>query len=150
MQIRIGSGSGISWQKIVKFKIWKFNIFFSRPPWRTSKLQEKLLAIKREHPALQNIQIFLFGFFLPFWIRIQLTINADPQHCRQDNGFCTRWCRLLPIIIIAGYYGGEEGDLLSMPTKEHGLLLLWSLLVDLLKKSSPVVFHEGLSCRQRI
>jgi hypothetical protein len=45
------------------------------PPLRTSKLQEKPLALKREHPALQKMKsINFFQFFLsflPFWIRFR-------------------------------------------------------------------------------
>jgi hypothetical protein len=40
-----------------------------RPPYRTSKLQEKPLALKGEHPALQKMKfltlIYFCGSFLP-------------------------------------------------------------------------------------
>jgi hypothetical protein len=34
------------------------------PPYRTSKLQEKPSALKREHPALQNMKFLNFFIFL--------------------------------------------------------------------------------------
>ncbi len=44
---------------------------------RTSKLQQKPSPLKKEHPALRNM--FLWVFFA-LWIRIQPTkINADPD-----------------------------------------------------------------------
>jgi hypothetical protein len=49
----------------------------------------KLSALKREHPALQNMKIMIFfyfcGSFLPSWIRIRIQqlklmrIHADPD-----------------------------------------------------------------------
>ncbi len=47
------------------------------------KLSEKPSALKREHPALQNMNLlyfflFFFGSFLPSWIRIQIQ-NVDPD-----------------------------------------------------------------------
>jgi hypothetical protein len=57
----------------------------------TSYVQEKLSALKREHPALQSMKIlyrFLyFWVILPSWIRIQqlkfiwIHADTDPQHC---------------------------------------------------------------------
>jgi hypothetical protein len=56
----------------------------------TVKLQEKPLALKREHPALQNMKILYF--FLSLWVIFALLdpdpatqMNKDsdpePQHC---------------------------------------------------------------------
>ncbi len=46
-----------------------------------SKLQEKPLALKREHPALENMKFLYFfyfcGSFLLFWNRFQIP-NPDP------------------------------------------------------------------------
>ncbi len=40
------------------------NFFIPRPLWRTSKLQEKPSALKREHPALRNMNVLeLFSIF---------------------------------------------------------------------------------------
>ncbi len=66
----------IFWSKIVY-------LFIPRPPWRTSKLQEKPSVLKREHPALQNMKFLNFfqflWLFLRSWIQIQPTkMNADP------------------------------------------------------------------------
>jgi hypothetical protein len=36
-----------------------------RPPYRTSKLQEKPSALKREHPALQKMKFI--NCFILFW-----------------------------------------------------------------------------------
>jgi hypothetical protein len=41
----------------------------------TSKLQEKLSSIKREHPALQNIKFY--NFFLVLWVIFAL-LDPDP------------------------------------------------------------------------
>jgi hypothetical protein len=76
-----GSGSGskvlipkkwrkYSWKKIYLFLIKNCNLIVSRPPWRTSKLQEKPLALKRDHPALQKKEIYwlssiFVGHFCP-------------------------------------------------------------------------------------
>jgi hypothetical protein len=58
------------------FLIKNCNLAIPRPPYRTHKLQEKPSALKKEHPALQNIKIlYLFYIcrsFLPFWIRIRI------------------------------------------------------------------------------
>jgi hypothetical protein len=52
------------------------NLLIPRPPYRPHKLQEKPSALKREHPALQNMKFCTFfyfcGSFLPSWIRIQI------------------------------------------------------------------------------
>ncbi len=40
------------------------NLLIPRPSWRTSKLQEKSSALKREHPELENLK------FLPFFIYV--------------------------------------------------------------------------------
>jgi hypothetical protein len=69
--------------------IKKMQLFIPRPPYRTSKLQEKLSALKRENPALQTRNYLAFfyicGLFVHSWIRIQPTKNnldpaADPKH----------------------------------------------------------------------
>jgi hypothetical protein len=59
-----------SWKFFNTFLINNCNLLFPRPPYRTNKRQEKPLALKREHPALQNMKkIFTFSFicgsFLP-------------------------------------------------------------------------------------
>jgi hypothetical protein len=38
-----------------KYFLIKIAIYFLRPPQRTPKLQKKPSALKREHPALQNM-----------------------------------------------------------------------------------------------
>ncbi len=75
-------------RKILFFVNFHFLIPMPLLTLRTSKLQEKLSALKREHLAFQNMTFLHFNFlgsFLSSWIkiRIQLTkINAypDPQH----------------------------------------------------------------------
>jgi hypothetical protein len=54
------------------------------------KLQEKPSALKKEHPALQNMKILYFfyfcGSFLPSWIRIRIrNLNKDPDPATQIN-----------------------------------------------------------------
>jgi hypothetical protein len=56
-----------------------------RPSYKISlQLQEKSSSLKREHPALENMQfrnVFYFcGSFLPSWLRIRIRIqNMDPN-----------------------------------------------------------------------
>ncbi len=60
----------------------KLQFFLSQPPWKTSKLQEKLSTIKKEHPALKNFTFFYFlGSFLSsgIWIQIRVEIIVDFQ-----------------------------------------------------------------------
>jgi hypothetical protein len=40
-------------------------LLIPRPPYRTSKLQEKPSALKRENPALQNMKFLFVGHFCP-------------------------------------------------------------------------------------
>jgi hypothetical protein len=49
--------------KILFFFIKNCNLLISRPPKRKSKLQEKPLVLKQEHPALQNIKFLTFSYF---------------------------------------------------------------------------------------
>jgi hypothetical protein len=62
--IKSSSGSRIYYQKLEIFYFFFFNkncnLFIPWPPKRMSKLQEKPSALKREHPALQNMIFFIF------------------------------------------------------------------------------------------
>jgi hypothetical protein len=80
-----GSGYGFDDQKFIK----NSNLLFPRPPQRTSNLQEKPSALKREHPTLQKrkfIHFFLFllvGFICRATIfhgeiQIKRRLNPDP------------------------------------------------------------------------
>jgi hypothetical protein len=40
------------------------NLHFTRPPKRTSKIQEKPSALKRKHRALQNMKLDFFSIFV--------------------------------------------------------------------------------------
>jgi len=56
----------------------------------TPKLQKNPSALKREHPARENMKILYFfyfcGSFLPSWIRVRIrTLNADPDPATQIN-----------------------------------------------------------------
>ncbi len=74
------------WKKITAdnfFLIKNYNLLFSRPP-KPSKLRKKPSALKREHPALQNMKfrnfVYFCGPFLLSWIRIRIRIpNTDPD-----------------------------------------------------------------------
>jgi hypothetical protein len=64
-----GSGSKVLDQKLKKkiqmktiylFLIKNFSLLISRPPYRTSKVQENPSALKREHSALQTIKLILY------------------------------------------------------------------------------------------
>jgi hypothetical protein len=72
-----------NWKKFATGK--KFHVFFYL---RTPKLQKKPSALKREHPALQNMT----NFFLFLWVIFALLdpdldlltcLNPDPKYCLQ-------------------------------------------------------------------
>jgi hypothetical protein len=103
------------------FWIKNNNLPFPRPPQRISELPKKPSALKREHPALQNIKILIFFYFcgsiLPFWIRIRvpnpdtdpltwLNPNPDPKHCKKD--------RLFPLKLLAW---SDVGDVSARPSE---------------------------------
>ncbi len=94
---------GFWWPKIEEEKIQLkfFSLFFfnqklqfvyPRPPYRTSKLQEKTSAPIWEHPALQKrnfLTVFYFSrSFLPSWIRrIRIRIRIQgPRWIRIQSG----------------------------------------------------------------
>jgi hypothetical protein len=81
---------GFDNQKLKKFTAEKkiftnflnqnYNLPIPRPPYRTSKLQKKPSAFKREHPALQNMKFL--NFFLLLWVIFALLdLDPDPKHC---------------------------------------------------------------------
>jgi hypothetical protein len=51
------------------------------PPERTSKIQKKPSALKREHPAFQSIKFL--NFFLLLWV-IFVFLDPDPD---AESGF---------------------------------------------------------------
>ncbi len=53
-----------SWNNFDIFLIKNCNLLISRPPYRTSKQKEKPSALKREHPALQNMNFLNFFYFV--------------------------------------------------------------------------------------
>jgi hypothetical protein len=87
----------------------KLHLLIPRPPRKTSKLKEKLSALKRENPALQNMKFINFfiifvGHFLPIWIRFWIPNldsasgstdpiesgsdpDPDPKHCLQQKKY---------------------------------------------------------------
>jgi hypothetical protein len=89
---------GFWWPKIKKifskknlnfFWIKNYTLSIPRPLERTSKLQNKPSAFKREHPALKNMK-FLNFFYWISWIQIRipnrnpltwLNPDPDPKHC---------------------------------------------------------------------
>jgi hypothetical protein len=82
---------GFDGKKLGKIYSRKNNIFLMQQlQFRTSKLQETPSALKREHPALQNLKFLLF--FLFFNVTFALldpypadTINADPCESRSET-----------------------------------------------------------------
>jgi hypothetical protein len=69
-------------KKLIFYWIKSYNLPIPRPPYRTPKLQEKPSALKKEHPALQNMKILYF--FLFFWIIFPL-LDPDPDPATQIN-----------------------------------------------------------------
>jgi hypothetical protein len=55
-------------------------LFIPRPPGRTSKVQKKPPALRREHPALQNYKFLHFYLFLWFIFALQ-----DPNPSNQNQ-----------------------------------------------------------------
>ncbi len=117
-----------------KFYTWKFNFYFldQKLPFRylslglqkrTPKLQEKPSALKREHPALQNMKIL--NFFLFSWVIFALLdpdpsaqINADPCGSGSET--------LLRTLTVQSYLVGENVDLeklLQICDADDGFLL---------------------------
>ncbi len=76
---------GVWWPKIGKIYCWKkmlhffknFNLLILRPPKRTSELQERLLALKREHLALKTMKCLHFFIFL--WVIYALGSDPNPD-----------------------------------------------------------------------
>jgi hypothetical protein len=60
-------------KKITFYLIKNYNLPIPRPP---SKLQKKPLALKRKHPALQNMKFL--KFFLLLWVIFAL-LDPDPD-----------------------------------------------------------------------
>jgi hypothetical protein len=60
-----------------------FDLTISRPSERTSKLQKKPSALKRKHPALQNMK-FLNSFLL-LWVIFAL-LDPDPVSDLTESG----------------------------------------------------------------
>jgi hypothetical protein len=56
--------------------IKKCNLLIPRPPLRTSKLQEKPSALKKEHPSLQKM--IFNDFLLLLWVILAL-LETDPD-----------------------------------------------------------------------
>jgi hypothetical protein len=87
--IRIQSGSRVlmtknckkftAGKKINFLRIKNYNLPSPRPPKRTSKLQKKPSALKKEHIGLQNMKFLIFFYFcgssLPSWIRFRIRIR---------------------------------------------------------------------------
>ncbi len=113
-------------------------VFIPRPPWRASKLQDRPSALKREHKALQNMDIFsLFYFFIflwvilalltfPMWIRVQTGKNqCGPKRIRiHNNQWLTIkhlilpytsifWLALLKTVAGRGFLHRDDGTLLA-------------------------------------
>jgi hypothetical protein len=59
-----------------------YNLPIPRPLSRTPKLQEKPSALKKEHPALQNMKILYLFLFL--WVIFSL-LDPDPDPATQIN-----------------------------------------------------------------
>ncbi len=62
-----------------------------------SKLQEKTSALKREHPALQNMKFINFFYFVGNFCPPRSWSNPDPLHCKKD--------------LILSYYKTVTGNL---------------------------------------
>ncbi len=77
---------------------------YPRPPWRTSKLQEKSSVLKRGYPAFQNMKFFPFSIFMAHFALLDPEpdpadqTNVDPFHITEL--FCSQtrfWLVIRPI-----------------------------------------------------
>ncbi len=66
----------ITAKKIKFFYIKNYNLPIPRPPERTFKLQKKPSALKRKHPALENMKFL--NFFLLLRV-IFILLDPDPD-----------------------------------------------------------------------
>jgi hypothetical protein len=83
----------------------------------THKLQEKPSALKREHPALENMKIIHFfkysicGSFLPSWIQIQ-QLKLMRIRIHNPFKFYQKSCGVVPVehyaVLCARGPGGHE------------------------------------------
>jgi hypothetical protein len=88
-----------------------------------SKLQEKLSALKREHPAIQKMKFI--NFFLCLWVIFAL-LGPDPD-CESGSGYGSRdpiesgsgYGRYLPITGAEDREGGME----ERPARTRGQAL---------------------------
>jgi hypothetical protein len=64
-------------KNFVIFLIKNCNLLIPRPRKRTSKLKEKPSALKRKHPALQNMKCL--NFFLLLWVIFSFFALMDPD-----------------------------------------------------------------------
>ncbi len=138
-----GSGSGSSsgsrvlmtknWKNL-KLKKIKAEIFFFmfwikncnflilRPLKRTPKLQEKPSALKRKHPAIQNMKFLYFfffcGSFLPSWIR--LSQRDGWLSSRRCVAKPARWvAKLIPACLLRQLSGFESRHLSKTQNGRH-------------------------------
>ncbi len=76
---------GFWWPKIERNRQLNYNLPIPWHPERTSKLQKKPSAFKRDHPAIQNIKFLTFlSLFLV--ILALLDPDPDPKHWQKDVG----------------------------------------------------------------
>ncbi len=141
-----------------------------RPPRRRSELQGKPSALKIQHPELQNMNFFLFSFFLSFlpswiWIRIQPTkINANLWwsgsrtlvHSQQTGNGCLHlyhpnewndWSVLLDLRFITSSCWSVENW-----TFRHwcGVLLIQSLWSFILITTKENIEHSNLQSNAKV
>ncbi len=72
------------------------NLLILRPPKRTSKLQEKPSALKREHPALQKMKFI--NCFIFFWVFFSL-LDQGPHLIRIRPGCGIRSRTLVSVML---------------------------------------------------
>jgi hypothetical protein len=82
--------------KEIIFFIKNCNLHTPGPPLRTSKLQEKPSALKREHPAVQNLKFFPVFLFLRV---IFALLDPDPADQNQCGSMPKQITFCLPVCI---------------------------------------------------
>jgi hypothetical protein len=132
------------------FFIKNCNLLIHNPPYRTSKLQERPSALKREYPAPQNMKFLSFfyfcGLFSSSWIPIQSGSETLPSinfHGKEEmENFVTSLVPVFELRLLQAAQGGVLVGQFVLPDGDLRLQLFQALVglhqlavSDSLKKS---------------
>ncbi len=146
-------------------RIWNpvknYNLPIPRPPETTSKLQKKPSALKREHPALQNMKFFLLLWLIfvlldpdpdtdprpwlnPYQIQIRIrfqTLAFSILSCTTSENMTFQKTLMIPILVL---YSTVVNEILMKDSSFFGRKAAWGPYLPLRR----VEDHSGtLFCR---